>query len=417
MQPRRSDPAVSASSHELAEALAGPMSPLRTAWICAALACLGPVSMSLYTPAMPEMVSSLGASPTAVKLTLTVYLLAFAFGQLGAGSLSDALGRKPVAIAFLVAYLSGTLVCLAASNVGWLLVGRLVQGAGAASGVVLARAIVRDQFSGQTAARLINTTSLILISAPALAPALGGMMTESLGWRSIFLLMLAMCGAVLCVVVASLAETRPAHARRTQPASAVNAYRVLLRQRDFICPAMTVAAVTGGVYTLSALLPFVMLNEFGLSPAAFGLCMIAQAGTFGMGALCSSRLLRRWPADRLSRAGACLVVLAALGFALQGRDASASPAGLLGALAVWAFANALINPGLIAHALQSCADRAGAASALLGFLQIGIGFTGSALAALMFSDALQAIAWMMPVAAAVSTAFHLAHRLPQGRLR
>jgi DHA1 family bicyclomycin/chloramphenicol resistance-like MFS transporter len=393
------------------------MTPTRTAWICAALASLGPLSMSLYTPAMPAMVASLDASATSVKLTLTAYLLAFAFGQLVAGSLSDAFGRKPVAIGFLVAYLSGTLICLAAPSVGWLMAGRLVQGIGAASGVVLARAIVRDQFDGQTAARLINATSLILISAPALAPALGGVMTQSLGWRSIFCLMLVLCAIVLCVVIASLAETRPASTRHAAAASAGKAYRVLLRQRDFIWPAITVAAVTGGVYTLSALLPFVMLEEFGLSPATFGLCMIAQAGTFGVGALWSSRLLRRWPADRLSRVGAILVVVAALGFMLQGERTSASPAGLMGALATWAFGNALINPGLIARALHACAEHAGAASALLGFLQIGFGFAGSALAALMFSDALHAIAWMMPLAAVVSTACHVALTRRQGRPR
>jgi DHA1 family bicyclomycin/chloramphenicol resistance-like MFS transporter len=381
------------------------MTSLRTVWLCAALAGLGPLSMSLYTPVMPEMVVALASSTQAVKLTLTCYLLAFAVGQLVAGALADSWGRRPVAIGFLSIYLVGTLVCLLSNTVGGLVLGRLLQGTGAAAGVVLARAVVRDQFEGQQAAKLINSTSLILITAPTVAPAVGGLLSQSWGWRAVFVLMLALCLLVLSVVALWMKETWTGNAAML-PARTATYWR-LVRNSEFMLPALSVAAVTGGVYTLSALLPFVMLGKFGLSPTEYGLSMVSQAGAFGVGSWAASRLLKRFEAGRLSYFGSLLVAIAGLTFALQGEVAHASAFSLMASLALWAFGNALMNPGLIARALQGSKENAGAASALLGFMQIGMGFAGSAAAALLFTDALVATAWAMPVAAALSSAFHV----------
>lgn len=378
------------------------MSPSRTVLICACLAALGPLSMSLYTPAMPLMVEALRTEPSLIKFTLTVYLLGFAGGQLLVGGLSDMHGRRPIGLVFLGLYLAGTLICLSAARADVLLVGRLIQGIGASAGVVLSRALVRDQFEGQEAARLFNLTSLILISAPAVAPLMGGVSVQLWGWRSVFVLMTTLWVSGFSVVVLAMRETRPDTDAASSLRSAAASYGQLLADRSFVYPSIAVGSVTGGVYTLSALLPFIMLHEFGLSPAAYGASMLAQAGSFGLGALVVSKMIKRVSSHAISGMGVALVGCAALGFALLVSVIPATPVSLMSCLAVWAFGNALINPGFIARALQHTGARAGAASALIGFMQIGSGFVGSLVAASLFGQSLDAVRVLMPLAAVIS---------------
>src|SRR5690606_12134000 len=162
------------------------MSEMRTAVIGAFIVALGPVSLALYTPAMPALVSAFDTTPAAVNLTLTVYFFGFAFAQLVCGPLSDAYGRRPVAIGFFSVYLTGSLVAAWSPSIGWLLVGRALQGVGVAAGVAISRAMVRDQFTGQTSARILNLIGRMLAVGPAVSPTLGGLTASAFGWHALF---------------------------------------------------------------------------------------------------------------------------------------------------------------------------------------------------------------------------------------
>src|SRR5918998_3161509 len=129
------------------------MTEMRTAVIGALIVALGPISMALYTPAMPTIVAAFQTTPAHVKLTLTVFFFGFAFAQLVCGPLSDAYGRRPVAIGFFSVYLLGSVVAAVSPSIEWLLAGRALQGIGVAAGTAISRAIVRDQFTGQSSAR------------------------------------------------------------------------------------------------------------------------------------------------------------------------------------------------------------------------------------------------------------------------
>src|SRR3954463_11093225 len=165
------------------------MTETRTAVVGALIVALGAISMSLYTPAMPALVDAFNTTPATVKLTLTVYFGGFAFAQLVCGPLSDAYGRRPIALGSFSIYLLGSVIAALSPTIQWLVVGRILQGIGVAAGIAISRAIVRDQFTGQRSARIMNLIGLMLAVGPAVSPTIGGVLLSTLGWHSIFLVM------------------------------------------------------------------------------------------------------------------------------------------------------------------------------------------------------------------------------------
>ena len=183
------------------------MSERRVGIIGALLVAVGPVSMALFTPAMPEIVQAFGTTEAAVKMTLSLYFAGFAVAQLVCGPISDGVGRKPVTVAFMGIYLVASALALFSPNIETLIAARFLQGVGAAVGVAISRAIVRDLFTSERSARIMNLIGLILGIGPALAPTLGGVTMQLFGWHAIFVLMLVFAVVIVVVTQVSLVET------------------------------------------------------------------------------------------------------------------------------------------------------------------------------------------------------------------
>src|SRR5690349_18406765 len=150
--------------------------------ILGSLTALGPLTIDLYLPALPQVGHSLAARPVSVQLTVTTFLIGVAVGQLVIGPLSDAFGRRRPLLVGLTAYVLVSATCAAAPNAGALIGLRLVQGIVAAAGVVIARAIVRDMFEGLTAARVFASLMLVSGAAPILAPVIGAQLLRLTSW-------------------------------------------------------------------------------------------------------------------------------------------------------------------------------------------------------------------------------------------
>ncbi|MBE9603852.1 multidrug effflux MFS transporter [Acetobacteraceae bacterium H6797] len=388
----------------------------RTAFIGALIIALGPMSLSLYGPAMPTLAEYFQTTPAVLNLTITVYFLGYAFAQLLCGPLSDGYGRRPVALGFFALYTAGSVVALFATDITVLMIGRAMQGIGVAAGAAISRAFVRDQFQGASAARIMNLMGTMLAIGPALAPTIGGLILGLFGWHWIFLVMVVYGVVVLAVLGFATAETNPrADPALVQPVRIVANYGRLLREPEFMRPALMLGLSVGGIYTLSPLLPFVMIGEVGLSPAAFGLAMMMQSLSYLLGSLLTGRLLKRMGEASILRMGLCVVVVSALCFAIGLRVFPASLPTVMGPVALWAFGIAMLTPVLTTAALAPFGKIAGSASALAGCMQIGGGLVGSAVAAALFSDPLMAVATMLPALAVLNVATYLLLRKPRVR--
>ncbi|MFG1479857.1 multidrug effflux MFS transporter [Xanthobacter sp. V4C-4] len=383
------------------------MSQVRVAVIGALMVMLGPISLAMYTPAMPTLVTAFDTTPAAVKMTLTVFFLGFAFSQLVCGPLSDAFGRRPVALGFFSVYLLGSLVATWAPSMGWLIVGRGLQGIGCAAGIAISRAIVRDQYAGPASAHIMNLIGTMLAIGPAVSPTLGGLILGLAGWHMIFMGMAAY-GVVLVVLLAFFVpETNRARdAALAAPLGIARSYAQLLADRTFMRASLVLGGGLGAIYTLSALLPFVLIQQVGLSPTEFGLAMLVQTGSFLFGTLVAGRLLKRMSAMAIVPVGLALVAAGAVGFGVGLRLLPTVPATVMAPVGLWACGIAMLLPGCTTAALAGFPRIAGAASALMGFMQIGGGFLGTVVAVL-FPSPLGALATLVPAMALVALGGHV----------
>jgi DHA1 family bicyclomycin/chloramphenicol resistance-like MFS transporter len=375
------------------------MSQTKASVIGALLVALGPISMALYTPAMPTLVRVFDTDVGSVKLTLTVYFLGFALAQLVCGPMSDVWGRRPVVMAFTALYFVGSLMAVFAPGIPWLLAARIVQGIGAAAGIAIARAIVRDLFTGRQSAQVMNMIGLMLIAAPAMAPTIGGLTLEFLGWHAIFALMATYGIAIMVIFRLAVPETRPPLGLHDQrPRGLLVSYAALIRDVRFLRPSIVVACSIGSIYTLATILPFVLIDEAGLTPVQFGFGMLAQSGSFMIGSVVMRRLLKTIEAHRLVPIGLALIALGAMGLPVSIMVHEPSFLSVMSPTALLAFGIPFVMPSMLTESLAPFPHIAGAASALAGFLQMGAGLIGSAVAAAM-GDAVLALATVIPTLA------------------
>jgi DHA1 family bicyclomycin/chloramphenicol resistance-like MFS transporter len=392
---------------------ANPTAPLmterRVGLLGGMLVAVGPVSMALYTPAMPEIAREFAASDSAVKLTLTTYFFGFAFAQLFCGPLSDGFGRKPVSIAFMVIYAIASLLAVIAPTIEVLVIARLLQGIGASVGVAISRAIVRDCFTGEKSARIMNLIGIVLAIGPAVAPTVGGLILIFSGWHAIFLLMLAIGVAAAIVISALLVETVTPDLSRVRPLAFAKAYATLFTNRRFMSASIAVAGTLGCIYAQAPLLPFLLMGKAGLTPLQFGAGMLAQSGSYLVASLVARRIMTKTGADRLVPVGLAFCIAAGLLIAVLMRSAPVTYLTVMGPVALLATGIALILPAMMTNALQPHPTIAGAASAMLGFTQMGAGMAGSGVAAIMDDPAI-AMGPVIPVMIAIATLSYWVYR-------
>ncbi|MBJ7577849.1 MFS transporter [Devosia sp. MC532] len=252
-------------------------------WGGAIMVALGPLSVAIYTPALPSIVAGFEASDVAGKLTISIFYVGLALGQLVCGLLADGLGRRSVALGFFGLYLIGSIGCLLAPSMEWLIGYRAVQGAGAAAGLVISRALVRDLFTGQASSRILNLMAIIIAAGPAFAPALGSVLLLFGGAQLPFVTMV-IHGVVALVIAATLIpETVTIDLSRIRPVAMAQSMGVLVRSKEFMWPALCTAGCAGAIYGQASILPFLLIIEIGVSPQVFGVGMFLQSGVYMLG--------------------------------------------------------------------------------------------------------------------------------------
>lgn len=345
---------------------------LRTIVVLGLLSTFGPLSLDLYLSALPELTDDLMSTPSSVQLTITACLVGLAVGQLVAGPLSDRYGRRRPLLIGLVGYVLTSLACAAAPSVAVLVLFRLLQGLTGSAGLVLSRAIARDLYSGRPLAIFFSRLTLVSGLAPVIAPVLGGQLGRVMSWRGIFTV-LAGIGLVLLVAGLMQKETLP-HGRRTRGGltSVMADFRTLVRDRSFMGAALSSGLAGASMFAYIAGATFVLQRVYGLSAQTFSL-------TFGLNAVgivafsqVGVWLARAWSPLRLLGLGLGLNLMGSVGLVATVLLDTGLPSVLV-SLFVMVGPIGLVFPAATALALNDYADRAGAASSLLGVGQYAFG--------------------------------------------
>lgn len=337
-------------------------------FLLAGLAALGALATNIILPAFPEMAVELGASVKDLSATLSSFFVAFALGQLFVGPLSDRFGRKWLVLGGLIAFVAGSAVCAMASTLPQLVGGRIIQALGACAAAVLSRAIARDLFDGDKLARTLALIMVAMAAAPGFSPLLGGAFNSLLGWRATFGLVGILALVLAAHYMARLGETHNADKRSAQSVPAILAgYKRLLLDRRFIAPALSVSLVIGTLYAFFSMAPAILMAGFGLSSLELGLFFAATVFVVFAAGFLAPRLARRWGQVAVAHAGIVIALLGSLAL-LVGKE---NFLFFSVSLTVFLLGMGLINPLGTAIALHPFGSQAGAASALLGFLQMG----------------------------------------------
>ncbi|GKS85432.1 multidrug effflux MFS transporter [Acidovorax sp. SUPP1855] len=349
---------------------------LRAALVLGLLSAIGPFAIDMYLPALPDIGRSLGAQVGAVQWSLTAFFLALGAGQLFYGPVSDMVGRKPPLYFGLLLFTAASVGCALATEIETLVALRFLQGLGAAAGMAIPRAVVRDLHTGTDAARLMALLMLVFSVSPILAPLAGSGVIALTGWRGVFWVVAVAAIAGLALVYGALRETRPAADRvESSLGGALRAYGLLLRDRHYLGLVFIGGCAMSGFFVYLAGSPFVLINHYGLTPTQYSLAFSLNAAAFIGSSQFTGLLGQRFglvPLVKVAASAAGVVMVLLLAYYLLGGDQLAV---LIALYFVSSAFMGLVIPTTSVLALEQHGAIAGTASALLGTLQM---LTGAA---------------------------------------
>lgn len=364
-----------------------------------------PLSIDLYLPGMPAMEADFGVSAGLVQQSLSLFFVGLAGGQLLYGPLADRFGRRYPLLAGSLIYLAAGLLCALAPSIEWLLAGRLLQGFGAAAGPVIARAIVRDVYAGRRAAQVMSFVILVMTLAPLIAPVVGGWLTAALGWRANFWALVAFAVICLVMLLMALPETHPAERRpRTALRHLFAGYLPILRDRAALAYLGAGGMAFAALFAYVAGSPFVYTRVFGVAESNFGYFFALNVVGLLIGNLVNSRLVMHFGQQIMLTAGVLVMATASVSMLVM---------ALAGITEQWLITPALFvalgTVGIIAaNTVSGLLDRhprhAGAASALFGVAQFGLGALSAVGVGLVSVGPLLTMTLVMAAAALAATA-------------
>lgn len=332
---------------------------------------LGPLSIDIYLPAFPAIARDLASDASEVQLTLTSYFAGFALTQLFAGALADRFGRRPVLLNGTLVFVLGSMLCAGSPSIDWLIAARFLQGSGGAVAPVVARAVVRDLYSGRAAGRVLGYLASAMAVAPLLAPVVGGYLELWFGWQATFHA-LTFTGLLLYVWArTSYRETLSAPVTDALHLSPLLRYSaMLLSNQAFLGYTLCMGLGFALLFSWISSAPYVLMGQFGISSHNFGYVFGFAVIGYGVGAYAGARLVSRRGVALTVLWGVSLCIVAAVG--LTSFAFLAEPR--LTTTVLWVmlalFGTAMMVPSAMAGAMTPHPSIAGIASALIGVIQM-----------------------------------------------
>ncbi len=354
---------------------------LRLALVLGLLSAIGPFAIDMYLPALPAIGGALHADVHQVQLSLMAFFLAFAVMQIVYGPASDMFGRKPPLLVGIALFIAGSVGCALSPDIAWLIAFRFVQGLGGCAPNVITLAIVRDRHTGAEAARLMSLLMLVFSVSPILAPLAGSLIIDAGGWQAIFWAISVIGVLGLALATLALEETRlPEQRLRSGIASTLRAFASLARDPHYLGLAGTMSLGIASFFIYLSNSSFVLIDHYGLSAREYSLAFSVNAAAFIGASQFSGRLAHRHGLRRvLSMSAACFALTMCVGSALNlaGVDNLAT---LIVVLMIGFGFLGLVIPTASVMALEHHGEIAGAASALMGTMEM---VTGAVVIALM----------------------------------
>jgi DHA1 family bicyclomycin/chloramphenicol resistance-like MFS transporter len=381
-----------------------------------ALIAVAPLSMDIYLASMPSMTRALSATPEQVQFTLSLYMYAWGAAQIFVGPLADRYGRRAALIAGLVVFVAASAVCAASRTVQTLIAARIVQAIGMAAVAVVPRAVVRDLYSGERAARMLSLMAVVLGIAPIVAPIIGSHLHVWFGWQANFIFVAAYGALALVCVITALPETIEAKNRRaTNPTVVLGNYLRLLESRRYVGYLLVAAFAASGLFAFLAGSAFVFVTVIGTGERGFGLLFGAVMLGNIIGSVAGSRLVARVGIDRMIRYSSALMLLAGLAVAGLAWASVAHPAAIVVPMFVFMIALMTTMPQATAGALTPFPQIAGSAASLMSFCQFVLASTAALIVGVTFDGTQRPMATVIAVTSALTfVAFRLLVRQRNG---
>lgn len=382
------------------------------------LIAINPLSIDTYLPSMPAIAAEFGVTSALVQQSVSAYFFGLGAGQIVCGPLSDRFGRRPILIAGLGLFLVASVACVLAPTIGMLITARAVQGIAASAISATSRAVIRDVWSGNRAARALSLVMMVMAFVPLCAPLTGGQIFTHLGWRAIFWLMFGFGVLLVVLVLFRLPETH-GFARRegVRMDAAFRAYgRVLTSGRAWgylLCGGLAYATM----YAYIAGSPFMYIRFFGVNPQYFGFFFALNVIGLTLGLWLNTRFVILLGYRRMLGVGAAVSLIGVLALLVCALIATGGLTAVVVALFIAVGPVSMVGSNAIAGLLNLYPRNAGAAAALFGVSQYGFGALAGVLVGVFYSGTATAMAFAMTIMAAGSFLAWLALRLsrdPEG---
>jgi MFS transporter, DHA1 family, multidrug resistance protein len=376
-------------------------------WLLGLFTFSGTLGMHIFVPALPAAAKDLHATPAALELTVSLYILGLAVGQLIYGPASDRFGRRPALLVGLSIFTLASIAGLFAPDTHMLVLARFFQAMGGCSGLVLARAIIRDTSEAHEAARRLALTNLLVTAGPAVAPLIGGALSTLWGWRTILMGLTALGVANFALAWRILPETRQ-EALNVSASTYARDYFGLLRSRQFLGYAVGGACATTSLYAFIACAPFIFVDSLHVPSASVGLYLALLVSGLWLGSLLASRLIARFSLVRFLVVANALSVVAAASFLALVIADRATLAGIVATMFAFSVGVGAAAPAALVQAISVNPRVIGTASGLYGSVQMAVGATLVMLAGLGANPTLASAAVLVAAGVLAQASFWMA---------
>jgi DHA1 family bicyclomycin/chloramphenicol resistance-like MFS transporter len=347
------------------------------------------LTIDISLPAVPPMAVALATSLSKGQQIVGVFMAGMACGQIPAGLISDRVGRLPVLYAGMILFAIAAVASASATNIDLLLIARFVQGFGAASAVVLARAIVRDVASGKEAAKLMSLMTMIFTAAPVIAPSFGALLVAQWGWRSPLIAIAVLGILVLFAIRGNLHETHSGSSTQHPVRQLASSFAEFFSHRQSVFGLMLIIIPPAGFMSMIALAASLIVEIYGYSITQFGLIFAAAGGSILLGAACNRLLVTRMESMQIIAIGITLMGLSSAQLLIIAYLGHAPLAWIWACVCTYMFTIALTMPNATVIALDPLPKIAGVASSIIGTLQNVFGASGALIGAAIYDGSVR----------------------------